>query len=208
MEDILDLYQQPFDESFPVICMDEKPYQLLDETRESIPMEPGKPERQDGEYIRNGTCSIFLFTEPLADWRHVTACARRTRIDWANQIRELLEVYYPDVPKIRLVMDNLNTHSISSLYEAFQPDVARNLAKRLEIHHTPKHGSWLNIAEIELSVMSGQCLDRRIATITALNEELSSWEVSRNKKQKGVDWQFTTDSARVKLKRLYPQFKS
>lgn len=208
MEDILDLYQQPFDESFPVICMDEKPYQLLDQTREPIPMEPGIPERQDGEYIRNGTCSIFLFTEPLAGWRHVTACSRRTRIDWANQIRELLEVYYPNAPKIRLVMDNLNTHSISSLYEAFQPDVARNLAKRLEIHHTPKHGSWLNIAEIELSVMSGQCLDRRIATITALNEELSSWEVSRNNKQKGVDWQFTTDSARIKLKRLYPQFKS
>lgn len=208
MEDILDLYQQPFDETFPVICMDEKPYQLLDETRAPIPMEPGKPERQDGEYIRNGTCSIFLFTEPLVGWRHTTVCERRTRIDWANQVRELLEIHYPDTPRIRLVMDNLNTHSISSLYEAFPPEVARRLAKRLVIHHTPKHGSWLNIAEIELSVMTRQCLDRRIATITSLRQELSDWQVARNKKQKGVDWQFTTDTARIKLKRLYPQFKS
>jgi hypothetical protein len=208
MEDILDLYQQPFDKTFPVICMDEKPYQLLDETRAPIPMEPGKPERQDGEYIRNGTCSIFLFTEPLVGWRHTTVCERRTRIDWANQVRELLEIHYPDTPRIRLVMDNLNTHSISSLYEAFPPEVARRLAKRLVIHHTPKHGSWLNIAEIELSVMTRQCLDRRIAKITSLRQELSDWEVVRNKKQKGVDWQFTTDTARIKLKRLYPQFKS
>jgi hypothetical protein len=208
MEDVLDLYQQPFDEAFPVICMDEKPYQLLDESRESIPMKPGKPQRQDGEYIRNGTCSIFIFTEPLAGWRHVTACDRRTRVDWANQIRELLEIYYPNTPKIRLVMDNLNTHSITSLYEAFPPEIARNLAKRLEIHYTPKHGSWLNIAEIELSVLSGQCLNRRIATIDSLRVELLAWEAARNKKQKGVDWQFTTDTARIKLKRLYPQIKS
>lgn len=208
MEDILDLYQQPLDDLSPVICMDEKPLQLLDESRTPIPMKPGNPERQDGEYVRNGTCSIFLFTEPLAGWRHVTACQRRTRIDWANQIRDLLEIYYPKVPKIRLVMDNLNTHSISSLYEAFSPEIARGLAKRLEIHHTPKHGSWLNIAEIELSVMSRQCLDRRIATITSLRTELSAWELARNNNQKGVDWQFTTDTARIKLKRLYPQFKS
>jgi hypothetical protein len=208
MEDVLDLYQQPFDEAFPVICMDEKPYQLLGETRTPILMEPGKPERQDGEYIRNGTCSIFIFTEPLAGWRHVEVCERRTRIDWANQIKELLEVHYPDTPKIRLVMDNLNTHSISSLYEAFDPETARRLAKRLEIHFTPKHGSWLNIAEIELSALAKQCLDRRISSITELSEELSAWESSRNKNQKGVDWQFTTDTARIKLRRLYPQFKS
>jgi len=208
MEDILDLYQQPLDESCPVICMDEKPYQLLDETRTPIPMETGNPERRDGEYVRNGTCSIFIFTEPLAGWRHAAVCERRTRIDWANQIRELLEIHYPDTPKIRLVMDNLNTHSISSLYEAFQPETARGLAKRLEIHYTPKHGSWLNIAEIELSVMTRQCLDRRISSITSLRHELSEWETVRNKNQKGVDWQFTTDTARTKLKRLYPQFKS
>lgn len=172
MEDVLDLYQQPFDESCPVICMDEKPYQLLSETRTPIPMEPGKPERRDGEYIRNGTCSIFIFTEPLAGWRHVAVCERRTRIDWANQIRELLEVHYPDAPKIRLVMDNLNTHSISSLYEAFEPETARRLAKRMEIHYTPKHGSWLNIAEIELSVMTRQCLDWRISSINELRREM------------------------------------
>jgi len=204
----LDLYQQPFDESYPVICMDEKPYQLLGETRNPIPMAPGKPERRDGEYVRNGTCSIFIFTEPLAGWRHVTVCERRTRIDWANQIRELLEIHYPDKPKIRLVMDNLNTHSISSLYEAFEPEVARRLARRLEIHYTPKHGSWLNIAEIELSAMTRQCLDRRISSITNLRLELSEWKTVRNKNQKGVDWQFTTNDARTKLRRLYPQFKS
>jgi hypothetical protein len=208
MEDILDLYQQPFDETYPVICMDEKPQQLLDETRAPIPMESGTPERQDGEYIRNGTCSIFMFTEPLAGWRHVAVCERRTRIDWANQIRELLDIYYPDTPKIRLVMDNLNTHTISSLYEAFAPEIARRMAKRLEIHYTPKHGSWLNIAEIELSAMTRQCLDRRIPSITSLREELLEWETDRNRKQKGVDWQFTTVDARIKLKRLYPQFKS
>lgn len=173
-----------------------------------LPMKPGKPQKQDGDYKRNGTCSIFVFTEPLAGWRHVTVCERRTKIDWANQIRDLLEVHYPNTPKIRLVMDNLNTHSISSLYEAFPPETARSLAKRLEIHYTPKHGSWLNIAEIELSAMSKQCLDRRIASITSLRKELSAWETARNQNQKGVDWQFTTEDARIKLKRLYPQFKS
>ena len=208
MEDILDLYQQPFKDSFPVICMDEKPQQLLGETRACIPMRPGKPQKQDGEYVRNGTCCIFMFTEPLAGWRHVTVNERRTRVDWAHQIRELLEVHYANTPKIRLVMDNLNTHSIASLYEAFSPDIARRLAKRLEIHYTPKHGSWLNIAEIELSALTRQCLDRRIASIESLQQEVSEWAVTRNKNQKGVDWQFTTDSARIKLKRLYPQFKS
>ena len=202
------MYQLPFDEVTPVICMDEQPHQLLGESREPIRMKPGKPERQDSEYVRNGTCSIFLFTEPLGCWRHVSVSERRTKIDWANQIRDLLETFYPDAPKIRLVMDNLNTHSISSLYEAFPPEVARRLAKRLEIHHTPKHGSWLNIAEIELSAMSRQCLDRRISDISELNTELTAWEVTRNYSQKSVDWQFTTDSARIKLKRLYPEFKS
>lgn len=208
MEDVLDLYQMPYDADYPVVCMDEKPYQLLDESRTPIPMETGKPERRDGEYIRNGTCSIFIFNEPLAGWRHACVCERRTKVDWANQIRILLEQYYPSVQKIRLVMDNLNTHAVSSLYEAFPPEIARSLAKRLEIHYTPKHGSWLNIAEIELSVMSKQCLDRRISDIALLRRELSAWETDRNSIQKGVDWQFTTTDARVKLKRLYPQFKS
>jgi hypothetical protein len=208
MEDVLDLYQLPYDANYPVVCMDEKPYQLLGESRAPIPMKAGKPERQDGEYVRNGTCSIFIFNEPLSGWRHTCVCERRTKIDWANQIRILLEQYYPHVAKIRLVMDNLNTHVISSLYEAFPPELARNLARRLEIHYTPKHGSWLNMAEIELSVLSKQCLDRRIDDIALLSKELSFWEANRNAIQKGVDWQFTTVDARIKLKRLYPQFKS
>jgi hypothetical protein len=208
MEDVLDLYQLPYDANYPVVCMDEKPYQLLGESRAPILMKAGKPERQDGEYVRNGTCSIFIFNEPLSGWRHTCVCERRTKIDWANQIRILLEQYYPNEAKIRLVMDNLNTHAISSLYEAFTPELARSLAKRLEIHHTPKHGSWLNMAEIELSVLSKQCLDRRIDDIALLRKELSFWEANRNAIQKGVDWQFTTVDARIKLKRLYPQFKS
>ncbi len=207
MEDVLDLYQQPYDSDVPVICMDEKPYQLLGETREPIPMKRGRPKRVDDEYVRNGTCCIFLFTEALTGWRHVDPRQHRTKVDWAHQIRRLLEIDYPDCQKVRLVMDNLNTHSISSLYEAFSPDIARSLVKRLEIHYTPKHGSWLNIAEIELSVLSKQCLDRRIDSITILESELDSWETGRNAMQKGVDWQFTTPDARIKLKHLYPQFK-
>lgn len=208
MEDVLDLYMQPFDLQYPVICMDEKPFQLTDEKRTPIPMKPLKPERRDSEYIRKGTCSIFVFTEPLAGWRHLSVRERRTKVDWAYEIKNLLEIYYPEAFKVRLVMDNLNTHSISSLYEAYDPETARNLAKRLEIHYTPKHGSWLNIAEIELSVMTRQCLGRRIPNIGDLSLELSKWESHRNCIQKGVDWQFTTEDARIKLKRLYPQFKS
>ena len=204
----MDLYQQPYDSDCPVICMDEKPYQLLDETRAAIPMKRGRPKRVDDEYIRNGTCCIFLFTETLAGWRHTDAKEHRTKVDWAHQIQNLLEIYYPDCQKVRLVMDNLNTHGISSLYEAFPPELARSLARRLEIHYTPKHGSWLNIAEIELSSMTKQCLDRRIGSITFLNAELAKWETARNSMQKGVDWQFTTPDARIKLKSLYPQFKS
>lgn len=208
MEDVLDVYQLPYDVDCPVICMDEKPYQLLNEVRQPIPMKPMKPLCEDSEYVRNGTCSIFIFTEPLAGWRHVAVREQRTRIDWALQIQELLEIHYPQAPKIKLVMDNLNTHSIASLYHAFEPATARRLAKRLEIHYTPKHGSWLNIAEIELSVMTSQCLGRRIPSISQLMTELSAWEQNRNQSQKGVDWQFTNAEARIKLKRLYPQFKS
>jgi len=204
MEDVLDVYQRQYDKDCPVVCMDEKPYQLLSETREPIPMKPGSVKREDNEYVRNGTCSIFIFTEPLNGWRRATVSERRTRVDWAEQVRILLEDDYPDVPKVCLVMDNLNTHTVSSLYEKFPPEKARELAKRLEIHYTPKHGSWLNIAEIELSVLEKQCLGRRIENIALLSSEISHWNVSRNASSKSVDWQFTTADARIKLKRLYP----
>jgi len=204
MEDVLDVYHRQYDESCPVVCMDEKPYQLLDERREPIPMKPGDIKRLDSEYIRNGTCSIFVFTEPLAGWRKVYVSERRTKKDWAKYVAELLEVHYPSAPKVCLVMDNLNTHAISSLYEAFPPDRARALAKRLDIHYTPKHGSWLNIAEIELSAMTSQCLGRRISSMELLSCELDAWNTSRNASGAAVNWQFSTDDARIKLKRLYP----
>ena len=204
MEDVLDVYERPYDADFPVVCMDEKPYQLLGEVRQPIAVKPGRPKREDNEYKRNGTCSIFLFTEPLVGWRHTNARLRRTKIDWAHEIKDLLTIHYPDAKKICLVIDNLNTHSISSLYEAFPPQEARELARRLEIHFTPKHGSWLNIAEIELSFLSRQCLNRRIDILDVLNTNMNAWEQSRNTSQKNVDWHFTTDDARVKLKRLYP----
>jgi len=205
MEDVLAVYSRPFDEHRPVVCMDEKPLQLLGESQEKIKMKPGIPERYDSEYVRHGTCSIFLFTEPLSGWRNASALERRTRIDWANQIKWLLTEVYRDAEKIVLVMDNLNTHNIASLYEAFPPAEAFALAQKLEIHYTPKHGSWLDIAEIELSALSRQCLaHRRIDNLDDLNKELSAWAHSRNATQKGVDWQFTTEDARTRLKRLYP----
>lgn len=208
MEDVLDVYSRPFDEDRPVVCMDEKPLQLLADARRKIKMIPGKSERIDNEYVRKGTCSIFLFTEPLNGWRCAQANERRTRIDWASKVKWLLMEQYPLAEKVVLVMDNLNTHNIASLYEAFDPREAFSLAQRLEIHYTPKHGSWLNIAEIELSALGRQCLGgRRIDNLPDLNQELKSWYVDRNKKQKGVDWQFTTDDARTKLKRLYPIIK-
>jgi hypothetical protein len=185
--------------------MDEKPYQLLGEVREPIPAKPGEVEKIDSEYKREGTCSIFIFTEPLAGWRYAEAFDHRTKKDWAQRVKWVLENQYPDADKVVLVMDNLNTHVISSLYEAFPPEEALRLAQRLEIHYTPKHGSWLDIAEIELSALATQCLgNRRIPNIEALNKELLAWETKRNTCQKGVDWQFTTYDARNKLKRLYP----
>ncbi len=205
MEDVLAIYHRPYDSAFPVVCMDEQPTQLIRETRVKLPMSPGKPERVDYEYERNGTANNFLFTEPLAGWRKVNVRERRTRKDWAAEIKELLEVDYRDVPKVILVCDNLNTHTPGSLYEAFEPAEARRLAERLQIHYTPKHGSWLNIAEIELSVFTQQCLDRRIPDVPALRSEAAAWHGRRNANQKSVNWQFTTDTARVKLKRLYPQ---
>jgi hypothetical protein len=185
--------------------MDEKPLQLLGEVREPIPMKSGTVEKVDGEYKREGTCSIFMFTEPLAGWRYAEAFQQRTKKDWAYRVKWVLDTQYPDVEKVVLVMDNLNTHVISSLYETFPPEEAFRLSKRLEIHYTPKHGSWLDIAEIELSSLAAQCLgNRRIPSIEVLNKELHAWETKRNANQKGVDWHFTTSDARSKLKRLYP----
>lgn len=200
----MEVYQRPYDEEVPVVCMDEKPYQLLDEKMQPVPMKPGNIKKCDYQYVRNGTCNIFMFTEPLAGFRHVDVTERRTKRDWAQQMRVLLEEHYPDHEKIILVMDNLNTHTTGSFYETFDPQKARSLARRLEIHYTPKHGSWLNMAEIELSVMTSQCLGRRIPSIRELKRELSAWESSRNASTKTVDWQFTTEDARVKLKSLYP----
>lgn len=208
MEDVLEVYSRSYNEEYPVVCMDEKPLQLLLDARCKIKMAPGKSERIDNEYIRKGTCSIFIFTEPLDGWRHADAKEHRTRVDWASEIKRLLTEQYPSEKKIVLVMDNLNTHNIASLYEAFNPDEAFLLAQRLEIHYTPKHGSWLNIAEIELSALGRQCLGkRRIGNLMELNQELNSWYVDRNQSQKGVDWHFTSDDARIKLKRLYPIIK-
>ena len=205
MEDVLEVYSRPYDPKRPMICMDEKPYQLLGEVREPLPPQPGKVRKFDNEYERNGTCSIFMFTEPLAGWRYTEAFEHRAKKDWAHRVKWVLDNQYPDAEKIVLVMDNLNTHVISSFYETFLPEEAFRLAQRLEIHYTPKHGSWLDIAEIELSALSVQCLgDRRIPSISVLNKELSAWETRRNVNQKGVDWQFTTADARTKLKSLYP----
>ena len=205
MEDVLEVYSRPYDESRPVVCMDEKPVQLLAEAREGITSNSTGIRYQDNEYVRNGTCSIFLFTEPLAGWRYTEAKEQRTMIDWAESIKWLLDEQYPDVEQVVLVCDNLNTHKIASLYEAFPPEEALRLAKRLEIHHSPKHGSWLNIAEIELSALGNQCLSkRRISNVKELNEELSAWNTERNTTQRGVNWQFTTADARIKLKHIYP----
>ena len=207
MEDILELYCLPYDPNVPLVCMDEQPRQLIKETRTALPAMPGKPQCVDYEYERNGTANIFMFVEPLGAWRHPNVRERKTAVDWAHEIKELLEVHYPQAPLVRLVCDNLNTHKIASLYEAFSPQEARLLAKRLEIHYTPKHGSWLNIAESELSVLTRQCLNRRIPDMDTLRHETQTWGRTRNEQQKGVDWQFTTDDARIKLKRLYPQIQ-
>ena len=208
MEDVLDLYQEPYDSLRPIVCMDESSKQLVAELRIPIPARPGHPRRVDYEYERKGTANVFMFTEPLRGWRWASVTERRTRVDWANAVRELLEVHYPFADVVRVVMDNLNVHSISSLYEAFEPEVARRLTRRLEIHHTPKHGSWLNVAEIEFKALSVQCLSRRIDDITTLARKVSAWEHERNRRTVAVDWQFTTPDARIKLKHLYPEIRA
>lgn len=217
MEDVLTIYQKEYNPSCPVICMDEKPLQLLGEIRERIlakPLEtqteteiprPGSLEKIDSEYVRMGTASIFMFTEPLGGWRHTEALEHRTMTDFAKMMRKISEIHYPDVSKLILVADNLNTHCIGSFYAAYPPKIALELMQKFEFHYTPKHGSWLNIAETELSSLSMQCLgNRRIPKIDELNEMLNEWERDRNQRQKGVNWQFTTEDARIKLKRLYP----
>lgn len=209
MEDVLEVYSRPYDDKKPVICMDEKPFQLLDEQIQPIPLsEENHIKKYDCEYIRKGSCSIFMFTEPLGQWREAHALPRRTSEDWAMQMRWLIDEVYPDAEKIVLVMDNLNTHTTASFYKVFNPEDALRLAQKLEIHYTPKHGSWLDIAEIELSALTIQYLiGERIPSIDKLNDLLSSWSLKRNSLQKGVDWQFTTKDARTKLKHLYPIIK-
>lgn len=207
MEDVLEIYQLPYDSTHPVTCMDEQPVQLVKETRVPLPAKPGQPASIDYEYERNGTANIFMFTEPLNGWRKVVVTERRTAIDWAEQMQQLLEQDYAHSDRVILVCDQLNIHGVASLYEAFSPATARRLAKRLEIHHTPKHGSWLNIAENELSALTRQCLDRRIPDQQTLERETTAWYCQRNQSQKSVDWQFTTADARIRLKRLYSQIE-
>jgi hypothetical protein len=205
MEDVLEVYQLPYDPDFPVVCMDESSKQLVGEVAAPIPMAPGHGLIIDHEYVRNGVAEIFVEVEPLAGKRHVEVTERRTRKDWANFIKGMLDERYPEAVKIRLVMDNLNTHDVASLYETFTPAEARRLAGRLEIHHTPKHGSWLNIAEIELSALQSQCMNRRIPSRVCLQTEIAAWESARNNRGAPIHWRFTNENARIKLTRLYPK---
>ena len=207
MEDVLDVYHRPYDPQQPVVCLDECSKQLIGEVREPLPPRPGQVAKYDSEYERRGTTNVFMAVEPLAGKRTVRVTDRRTRVDWAQFIRLLLLTTYPEAAQVILVMDNLNTHGIASLYEAFDPETARALAARLEIHYTPKHGSWLNMAETELSVLSRQCLDRRIESKDTMAAEIATWENARNDAGARIDWQFTTTEARIKLKRLYPSFE-
>lgn len=204
MEDVLDVYKRPYDAQQPVVCLDEASKQLVAEVNAPLPPEPGQPKRVDYEYERRGTANVFMVFEPLAGQRRVAVTARRTAVDFANVVRRLVDVDYAQADRVILVMDNLNTHGPGSLYEAFEPAEARRILGRLEIHHTPKHASWLNMAETELSVLGRQCLDRRIADQETLAKEVSTWEKERNERSVKVDWQFTTADARIKLKRLYP----
>ncbi len=216
LEDVLGVYTRPYDPRFPQICMDETSKQLLRDARAPLPMrpsrpgppglpeKPGQPKRTDYEYAREGVVNLFLFCEPLAGRRWVTVTEHRTMVDWAHQIKDLVDVRYPEAERIVLVMDNLNTHHPGSLYEAFAPAEAKRLADKLEIHYTPKHGSWLNVAEIELSVLSRQCLDRRVPDFATLVAEVAAWQDARDRAGGSVDWRFTTEDARIKLKRLYP----
>ena len=206
MEDVLDVYTSSYDEGHVLVCMDETSKQQIMEVRQPVNHAPGREYRYDAEYKRNGVSNLFMLFAPLQGWRHVEVTDRRTKVDWAGVIKELVDEHFPEAKKIILVMDNLNTHTPSSLYEAFSPEEAKRILSKLEIHYTPKHGSWLNMAEIELSVLGRQCLSRRIPDQEALRREVDAWETHRNKSEATVDWRFTTKDARIKLKRLYPSF--
>ena len=207
MEAVLDIYKQPYDPLYPQVCFDESSKQLVAETRKPLPIEAGQPARYDYEYQRNGVCNLFMFSEPLRGWRHVSVTQQRTAIDYAQQMKFLVDECFPAAIKIRLVQDQLNTHVPASLYKAFEPAEAKRILDKLEVHYTPKHGSWLNMAEIELSVLSRQCLNRRIPDQATLQREVAAWQARRNSQQRGIDWRFTTEDARIKLKHLYPSIK-
>lgn len=204
MEDVLEVYKRPYDPTQPVVCMDEISKQLVSETRQPLPAQPGQVQRYDYEYRREGVCNLFMFFEPLRGWRHLKVTQRRTRRDWAWAMKELVDVYYPDAQCITVVLDNLNTHTGASLYETFEPAEARRIWQRLDLHYTPKHGSWLNMAEIELSVFARQCLNRRIPDQDTLRHEVAALQAERNRSLSAVNWRFTTADARIKLKKLYP----
>jgi len=204
MEDVLELYQEAYDSAYPVVCFDESPYQLVSELRKPLPAAPNQPARIDYEYRREGTCNLFMLFEPQRGWRHVDVTPQRRAVDFAHQMRELVDVHYPEATLISVVLDNLNTHTPAALYEAFPPAEARRILYRLEFRHTPKHGSWLNMAEIEFGVIRRQCLDQRIATIATVRRKVAAWEARRNAAKAMVQWRFTTDKARAKLRRLYP----
>jgi hypothetical protein len=204
MEDVLEVYHRPYDEKRPLVCLDEASKQLIGETRQPLPAEPGQPERFDSEYERKGTATLFMISEPLLGWRTVRVTERRTAKDLAEVLRWLVEELHEEAEKVVVVMDNLNTHKLASLYETFPPEQARRIAEKLEIHHTPKHGSWLNMAEIELSVLARQCLDQRLDSSEKVRQETEAWELERNEQQVEIKWQFTTADARIKLHRLYP----
>jgi hypothetical protein len=206
MEEVLETYAQPYDKRYPVVCMDEQPVQLLKETRVPVPATKKHARRVDYEYERAGIASIFMFCEPLSGWREVHVCQQRTKVDWAREMEELLRTRYADVEKVILVCDNLNTHTKGAFYETFEPERARSIVRRLEFRYTPKHGSWLNIAENELSSLTRQCLKgRRLGDMKLLQSETQAWHQASNKRQRGVDWQFKTENARHKLKSLYPK---
>lgn len=204
MEDVLDLYAEPEDPKRPRVCFDECPYQLISETRQPLPGKPGRPQRYDYEYKREGTCNLFMFVQPQVGWRHVKVTDRRTKADFAQCMKDLVDLHFPEADRIRVTLDNLNTHTPAALYEAFEPAEARRIIRKLEFHHTPKHGSWLNMAEIEFSVLAGQCLDRRLPDSATVSAEVAAWETERNAERATINWRFTTDKARSKLERLYP----